>query len=265
VEAQDDDIFIKPTCDGISRNMLYQKIFNALYRIKDKEFPDDYDDDLLPNNMAICTKGQFAEQLIHWFISSETTMLDRVGLLDILKTNIPTINIPIVITRNDNIVSKLDQYIRFKIPVLEFDVCRNGCICYSSGKDNEILTSCTKCNESRYKPCNIDKCKNDTSVNASSKCTHKRNPYQVISYRPITAIILNLLHYPSFRKLIEFSYSDIFNDNDIYSTLDITTSKLYKTNMDQMKNNFNEYKSKAENINKNIVPINICIAQNYDG
>jgi hypothetical protein len=75
--------------------------------------------------MAICTKGQFAEQLIHWFISSETTMLDRVGLLDILKTNIPTINIPIVITRNDNIVSKLDQYIRFKIPVLEFDVCRN--------------------------------------------------------------------------------------------------------------------------------------------
>jgi hypothetical protein len=271
-----DEQFVDDTVDSVKStnfNSIKDNILNVLYEIKCKKIPEDYNDPLLLRNIPVFndgyTKGQFAEQLIHWFISSEVSILDRIGLLDILHTFVPQLNIPIAISYKNNLISKLDKYIIFKIPVLTYDLCINGCMVFDGFQIND--KECSKCHSKRYKPCTKGTCKDKQNLELCSEeytniCNHSiSEAFQSVCYRPILAIVLNLLSYPSFRKLIQFSYSDIFTNNININTLDITTSKIYKKNMEEMNTTYNKFMNLNTQKNRNIVPINICIAQNYDG
>ena len=235
-------------------------INNCIYNCYYKQFPSDFKDSfngdhpLLPD--PTLKKVDFAQRLRNFVKKVNMKESDIVELLQILNDFYPYSKLPITISKKGNIISKLDDYNCSKIPIMEFDVCINSCVVFSG--DYSTSWYCPNCNSLRYSFCK--KCRYQGKQKYKCNCID-RIPVKTVSYRPIKALVINLMNYESFRKLIDYEY---FNMNQYFDRnqkhWDIKTSTVYKQNYNEMKNKFNDFNKNEIDKNKYKM-INIMISQ----
>ena len=229
----------------------------------DKKLPKDFVISLsgqfpiLPNPKL--TKGDFTVELGNYFKMINLNESYIPPLLKILKKYFPFANLPMKTSKMGNIIPKLEEYYNSKIVKLEIDCCINSCIVFT-GKYSECWY-CPTCNQQRYSYCKY--CKSDFKKIYKSYCNN-RIALKTIQYRSIKSLIINLMHYDSFRKLITYEYFDMgkyFDRNQKH--WDIKTSEVYKKNYDEMRIKFNQYC--YNNKNYQLKMVNIMLSQFYDG
>ena len=168
--------------------------------------------------------------------------------MQLLKENIPQLDLPVHTSKKGNYVSDLEKYLMNPIPIMNIHVCPSGCMAYTGDAINS--TSCKNCSEVRYTPCKYFICKYN---NNKSKCRHKdRVPRKVIKYRSIKSIIIHLLTYELFRELIQYEYFDMENffDRD-QSYYDLKKCDVYKKHYNELKQNFQKlYPNSIKSISK---------------
>ena len=235
-------------------------IYNCYYKQLPSDFKDSFNGDypLLPD--PTLKKIDFAERLGNFVKMVNMKESDIVNLLQILHDFYPFSKLPIKISKKGKIISKLEDYNCSKIPILEFDVCINSCVVFSG--EHSTSWYCPNCNSLRFTYCK--KCRYQGKRKYECKCID-RIPVKTVSYRPIKALIINLMNYESFRKLIDYEYFDMnlyFDRNQKH--WDIKTSTVYKQNYNEMKKKFNDFNNSETDKNKYKM-INIMISQFYDG
>ena len=248
--------------------LMFSIIDPAIQHCKDKIIPSDYycslngNFNIVPNRSK--TKGDFTNKILSYCKSINMNNSDIVPLFQILHEYFPFSNLPMTISNNKNIILKLNDYEKSNIPIVEFDVCINSCCVFAGSYSNLFQCPNIKCNAYRFTRCKqCKRKKNYSSIINECNCTG-RVANKTLNYRPIKSIIMNLLNYESFRKLIDYQYFDMqkyFNTN--YKHWDIKSSTVYLQNYNEMTEIFNN-KYKNESNNK-VKMINIMISQFYDG
>jgi len=241
-------------------NTINKCIYNCYFKQLPKDFEDSFNGDytLLPDPKL--KKVDFAKRLRNFVKMVNMKESDIVELLQIFKDFYPYSKLPIKISKKGNIISKLEDYNCSKIPILEFDVCINSCVVFSG--DHSTSWYCPNCNSLRFTFCK--KCRYQGKQIYKCNCID-RIPVKTVSYRPIKALVINLMNYESFRKLINYEYFNMnlyFDRNQKH--WDIKTSTVYKQNYNEMQNKFNDF-NKNEIDKTKYKMINIMISQFYDG
>ena len=190
-------------------NKTFKDVLNCLIQnCYDKNLPDDFISSvsgqfpILPNPKL--TKGDFTVELGHYFKMINLNESYIPPLLKILKKYFPFANLPMKTSKMGNIIPKLEEYYNSKIVKLEIDCCINSCIVFT-GKYSECWY-CPTCNQQRYSYCKY--CKSDFKKIYKCYCNN-RIALKTIQYRSIKSLIINLMHYDSFRKLITYEYFDM--------------------------------------------------------
>ena len=247
----------------IDRKSLKNVLDCLIQNCYDKIHPEDFDSSLsgqlpiIPNPKL--TKGDFTVELGNYFKMVNLNESYIPPLLKILKKYFPFANLPMKISKMGNIIPKLEEYYNSKIVKIEIDCCINSCIVYT-GKYSEYWY-CPTCNQQRYTYCK--RCKSDFRKIYQCNC-NDRTALKTIQYRSIKSLIINLMHYDSFRKLINYEYFDMQNYFDRNQKhWDIKTSEVYKKNYDEMRIKFNQYC--FDNKNYQLKMVNIMLSQFYDG
>jgi len=239
----------------------YDKMVDDLiWNCYDKDLPEDFFSSLNGTETIIPiesnTKGEFAQKLANYFRMINMNILDIAPLFQILNEFFPFANLPMIISNKGNIIPKINDYMHSKIPIIKFDVCINNCIVFSG--DYYHSYQCPICFNHRYSPCK--RCTSKKLKNDVCSCPN-RIAIKTLCYRSIKSIIINLLNYQSFRKLIDYQYFDMqkyFDKSQIH--WDIKSSEIYKKNYDEMTKLFDiKYK------NSEYKMINIMLSQFFDG
>ena len=127
---------------------------------------------------------------------------------------------------------------------LSFDICPCNQFVYVG--ENKTFVKCPKCTASRYR-----------SFHGSSHNT--RTAAKIVSYRPILMILIELLKSECFLPLLKWKPVDLMLGNRIDKVVDITTTDVFREQMNQMENNVSDERYNGHE------KINLLISFSYDG
>jgi hypothetical protein len=228
-----------------------KKLFNSNKIVLDDEF-------LTENKLY--TKQQLSRVLNDVSIKYSIRDVALNEILLSLKALIPEVNWPIKTTTQGNIKSCVNDYCEDDIRMMEYHVCPDkGCCAFVANYSLHVI--CSKCGAHRFRKCTHQDCR----LKLYNECTHtlkNRISNKSIFYRPITILLCSLLETEGFLTALSFHFKD---KTESYQYLDCSDGSTWKTNTNEMIQNY-ENRHPFDN-NLTIRPKNIIIllGQFYDG
>jgi hypothetical protein len=119
----------------------------AIQKCKEKIVPSDYNDSLNGIECIIpiqsLTKGDFAKSMLNFCKTTNMNNSNIGPLFKIIHNFFPNANLPMTISKNGNIIPKLNDYETLNIPVIEFDVCINSCCVFAGNYIYVLILNAT--------------------------------------------------------------------------------------------------------------------------
>ena len=143
------------------------------------------------------------------------------------------------------------------IHVITFDVCIKGCMVYT----DSTLKKCEHCGKSRFRPCKVCiRYNNQYNSISEDTCQHEnRIPFKQLKYRTITLLLVELLKFDSFQKLIKYKWIN----SSPNETRDVSDRIKYSRNLEEMHETYeNHCRSTSSH---NVIEVSILLSWFYDG
>jgi hypothetical protein len=224
--------------------------FDKLQSVLDSVPPNDSNNIIL--NEAHLSKCDVSK-LIHTFsINSKLTKKSQSELLGLLYTLMPNIDLPLYVSKNNKVISKVPNYVKEDYRVLSFDICpksNHNCLVFAGDYANAF--QCKFCFSNRYHKCH--KCH-------LNECNHpNRVPIQRVYYRPLTLLLYDLLKYDeALLNMINYECEEFKK----YEVTDVRNGENFKRHMKEMETKYQNYQNQS---NEQYKMVNLCISQFYDG
>jgi len=248
---------------NVTEKLFLDKIFKENNQINDQ---NNQNNNLYNINGVVSpgTGKQFTDSLSTIFIQNCISPAIVESIMNELSKQIPILNIPWIYSerKQQNMfylpkTSSNAKILPDRVYICEFDVCRNSCKVFLNS--DEMF--CNICTAPRYKYCK--KCYVRDGFIKSNNCTEHSDikiPTTIMKYRSVKLLIIELLQYKSFRKLI-FYKPEQCNDETYFG---LTEGNSYQSNMNRMNSNFEKYQKDNPN-RKDAIQISLCCSWFYDG
>lgn len=161
-------------------------------------------------------------------------------LLGLLKRALPNSNIPSRLSARGNVVSDMSKYTPPSKHLIEMDACVNDCHVFTDPNEKD----CPRCKVSRYYE--------------NSKYNRKS-----IFYRPITAIIMELLTHADFQSVLHYRFVRPSSKSK-YQNMDVLDGANAKRNLAEMRNCYNQKRGK-DDVPNDVIEISLLVSLFYDG
>ena len=208
------------------------------------------------------TVKEFSSKIISHCRSHNVSSAFITQIFQTFTDFLPSFNEDSLITSSGNkqlqiheIENNVHQYPN-TIHILTFDVCIKGCMVYT----NPTLRQCN-CGKRRYRPCTTCSRQNhQLSTLSEDICQHQnRIPYKQLKYRSITLLLVELLKFDSFRKLIKYKW----RNKSPMETRDISDRIKYSANLEAMHQTYEEHCQSKDS--HDVIEVSILLSWFYDG